>query len=268
MSDSLHEYARPRIVVSRCLKGELVRYNAELLADSVAELLQPFVNMIPVCPEVEMGMPVPRPPIQVHRSQNLTLHQPSTGKNLTEPMRDFCNSLEFTEVDGFLLKARSPSCAIFDTPHYQLPPSNKPKSGPSELGEGLFTHYMKKKYFNIPYFDEDRYKNPILRDWFLTSSFLAASKRLHGESRINTLDHLYHPQLGFQYDAELLWPQKLFQFYSHLAHLDMASFPLPKYFVEPLDQLLSIQQWRSEQTSRIHHPKMTQIIHPYPPKLQ
>ena len=61
------EFPRPRLVLSKCLEVEACRYNGQLIRSSVIRLLQPFVDFLPVCPEVEVGLGVPRDPIRLVR---------------------------------------------------------------------------------------------------------------------------------------------------------------------------------------------------------
>ncbi len=78
--------------------------------------MQPFVTFIPVCPEVEIGLGVPRETIRIVEENGLNkLVQPSTREDLTENMEQFSNAFLQTlfEVDGFILKNRSPSYGTF-----------------------------------------------------------------------------------------------------------------------------------------------------------
>ena len=91
--------------------------------------LAAHVELMPICPEVAVGLGVPREPIRLVRRRGRTvLIQPTTGHDLTEPMHDFTSRYlgELPEVEGFLLKARSPSCGIhgvkvFPGAHAALP---------------------------------------------------------------------------------------------------------------------------------------------------
>ena len=87
------KYERPKIILSRCLRGDKVRYNGEPLTNSLFVELQPHVDLVTVCPEVQMGMPVPRPPIQIHQSEKPILFQPSTGANFSVKMAKLCHQL-------------------------------------------------------------------------------------------------------------------------------------------------------------------------------
>ncbi|MCS7155707.1 MAG: DUF523 domain-containing protein, partial [Bacteroidetes bacterium] len=57
---TLEPFPRPRVLVSRCLEFDAVRYNGERIPDRIIRELMPHVEFVPVCPEVEVGMGVPR----------------------------------------------------------------------------------------------------------------------------------------------------------------------------------------------------------------
>ncbi|MEE2924456.1 MAG: DUF523 domain-containing protein [bacterium] len=262
------KYERPKIILSRCLRGDKVRYNGEPLTNSLFVELQPHVDLLTVCPEVQMGMPVPRPPIQIHQSEKPILFQPSTGANFSDKMAKLCHQLNYSGIDGFLLKARSPSCGIIDTPHYLQPPSNKLKPGRSELGQGLFTYIMKEKYKNVVFCDEDRFAKPIFRDWFLTSCFFSALRRANIFDDWVLPDTIVIPNLSFRSSLLTLWPKKLYEFYDKLAiKLKFKSKNLPQFAKDPINQLRNIFSWRSAPSTKHFLKDFGPIIQPYPSQL-
>ncbi len=113
----MREFPRPRVVVSRCLLEERCRYDGEVISCAVVERLRQRFEWVPVCPEMEIGLPVPREPIDVVLvGEEHRLIQRSTGRDLTADMERFCRGFLETvgKVDGFVLKARSPSCGVGD----------------------------------------------------------------------------------------------------------------------------------------------------------
>ena len=58
-------FARPRIVVSRCIEFEPVRYDGSMMTSELVAILKPFASFIPVCPEVEIGLPIPRDSLRI-----------------------------------------------------------------------------------------------------------------------------------------------------------------------------------------------------------
>jgi uncharacterized protein YbbK (DUF523 family) len=104
------------VVVSACLLGEWCRYNGKTISAPAVLSLSKVVEFVPVCPETGIGLDVPRCPIRlVDTVHGIRLIQTVTGKDLTRRMRSFCRTfLAEHKPDGFILKARSPSCAVSD----------------------------------------------------------------------------------------------------------------------------------------------------------
>ena len=83
-------FAKPVVVVSKCLEFEACRYNGERISSSFIERLEPHVRFRPVCPEVEIDLGTPRDPIRIYlQDERKSLYQPSTRKHLTQDMNDF-----------------------------------------------------------------------------------------------------------------------------------------------------------------------------------
>lgn len=111
---------KPRLLVSACLLGEPVRYDGDDKHDPlVTETLAHWFDYQPMCPEVGIGMPVPRPPIQVvsvaGRQRVHAVAPPH--EDASDALRQYALNLP-AAIDGILLKARSPSCGVGSTPLY------------------------------------------------------------------------------------------------------------------------------------------------------
>ncbi|HEU4394215.1 MAG TPA: DUF523 domain-containing protein [Planctomycetota bacterium] len=102
--------------VSACLLGQEVRWDGRhKRAEWVAADLAGEADLVPVCPEVEVGLGTPRPPIRLEeRGGAVRLACPSTGEDLTARMAAFAAArvaaLREAGIAGYVLKARSPSC--------------------------------------------------------------------------------------------------------------------------------------------------------------
>ena len=108
-----------RVGVSACLLGERVRYDGGHKRDAfLTDVLSRRVEWVPVCPEVELGLGVPRAPINLVRSADgaLRLVVATTGEDLTARMRAHAawraRSLGPLDLDGYVLKSASPSCGL------------------------------------------------------------------------------------------------------------------------------------------------------------
>ncbi len=164
------------MVVSKCLGFEKCRYNGITIYDDFVEKLKPYVEYITVCPEVEIGLGVPRDPIRVVSEQgDLRLKQPASKKDITDMMKTFCTTFltSIKVVDGFLLKSRSPSCGIKEVKIY---PSME-KSAARGKGMGFFGHAVWEHFPQFPVEDEGRLKNFRIREHFLTKLFSIAKFR-------------------------------------------------------------------------------------------
>ncbi|HYE97953.1 MAG TPA: DUF523 and DUF1722 domain-containing protein [Planctomycetota bacterium] len=161
--------ARPILAMSLCLGDAPVRYDGAAIADPFVKRLLPHVELKPVCPEVEIGLGIPRDPIRIDRGR---LVQPSTGADLTERMRTFADRWlsGLGEVDGFLLKSRSPSCGIRDTKRFR-------GGRVAGRGAGLFAEAVLALYPHAAVEDEARLSDGGLRERFLTKLFALAELR-------------------------------------------------------------------------------------------
>jgi uncharacterized protein YbbK (DUF523 family)/uncharacterized protein YbgA (DUF1722 family) len=184
-------FARPRLVVSRCLDLEPCRYNGAVVPTPLVRRLASAVDLVPVCPEVEIGLGVPRDPIRLVRRVGTTaLVQPATGLDLTRSMADFAARFldGLTEVDGFLLKARSPSCGVHGVKVFPTAASETP--GTREAG--MFARAVLARFPDHPAEHEGRLTNPRLLDHFLTRLFaLAELRRSLEESTLDALVALH-----------------------------------------------------------------------------
>ena len=167
---------KPIVVISNCLELKACRYNGELIPNSFIKNLKPFVIYKPICPEIEIGLGVPRDPIKIiSKNDKQNLVQPSTGNDYTNVMNDFAKKFNnsLSEVDGFILKSRSPSCGIKDVNLY-----DKLDKG-QVIGKttGLFAKEVLKKFEGLAIEDEGRLANHRIREHFLTKLFLLASFR-------------------------------------------------------------------------------------------
>ena len=105
-----------RVGISACLLGERVRYDGGHKRDAfLADVLGKHVEWVAVCPEVELGLGVPRPPIDlvdVDGAPRLVVT--TSGEDLTDKMRAYAawraKGLMSLDLDGYVLKSKSPSC--------------------------------------------------------------------------------------------------------------------------------------------------------------
>jgi len=169
-------WPKPRLVVSACLGFAAVRYSGELIPDKVVAALREHVDFVPVCPEVEIGLGVPRPTVRLVRGEGGSrMVQPRTGEDLTERMRAFSERFlgGLGPVEGFILKNRSPTCALKDAKVY----ARAEEGGVVGRGPGLFAEAVEKAFPLLPKEDEGRLSSARIRAHFFTRIFALARLR-------------------------------------------------------------------------------------------
>ncbi len=167
-----------RVGVSSCLLGNQVRYDGGHKQDRyVLDTLAQYVDLVSVCPEVEVGMTIPRPTVRLEGDPDSPrMVAPSTGEDWTARMNAYAKrraaELAEHELCGFIFKKNSPSCGVWRVKVYA------DKGMPSRQGSGLFAAEMVRRYPQLPIEEEGRLCDPHLRENFLERVF--AYHRLQG----------------------------------------------------------------------------------------
>jgi uncharacterized protein YbgA (DUF1722 family)/uncharacterized protein YbbK (DUF523 family) len=161
---------RPRVGVSSCLLGEEVRFNGghkrhRFLTDE----LDPHVDWVPFCPEVAIGLGTPREPIRLTAGGRL-VNRSGTADH-TVPMAAL--PLPSEGLDGYVFKAKSPSCGISAIPRYGSDGSPAGLAGP-----GLYAGRVLARFPLLAVEDEGRLDDPGLREAFVERIFAAARLRV------------------------------------------------------------------------------------------
>jgi len=146
-----------RIGVSACLMGKNVRYDGNNKFIELSEFFNAnHYKLVAICPEVEMGMPIPRPPIHIINNNQIKLLQVNDHNiDYTKGMKSWFidNYDKFNQYKGFILKSKSPSCGHQTTPHFQ--------TNEFFLADGLFVSLLKKQNPNIALIDEKQICNSL-----------------------------------------------------------------------------------------------------------
>ncbi len=175
----MSEFVRPRVVISRCLGFAACRYDGQMVSFPLARELAEYADITTVCPETSLGLGIPRNPIKLYQcGDRVKLQQPASEADLTDAMRTFAD--EFLEallpVDGFILKAKSPSCGFYGT---KLFSANDGSSDATTIGitAGLFAQAVHERFPLLPREDEKRLEAAEQRHHFLTQVFTWARFR-------------------------------------------------------------------------------------------
>jgi uncharacterized protein YbgA (DUF1722 family)/uncharacterized protein YbbK (DUF523 family) len=174
-----------RIGISRCLLGEPVRWDGGHKRDAyLTDIFGPHVHWVPVCPEVESGLPVPRPTMRLEHSpvggalakgMRVRLIIRSGGDwtdEMVEWSADRVKTLASAELDGFVLKRDSPSCGLDRVKVYGGPGGTGERTG-----RGLFAEALVQALPRLPVEEEGRLSDAALRENFIERVFAHARLR-------------------------------------------------------------------------------------------
>ncbi|MGB9357126.1 MAG: DUF523 and DUF1722 domain-containing protein [Acidimicrobiia bacterium] len=163
--------ARPlRIGVSSCVIGEEVRWNGGHSRQRyLTDMLGPFVEYVPVCPEVEVGMGVPRPTVRlVREGETIRMIDPKNEVDWTSSMNRLslsrASELAGEDLSGFVLKKDSPTCGVFRVRIYT-------DTGVERNGRGLFADALIQRMPYLPIEEEGRLNDARIRENFVERIF-------------------------------------------------------------------------------------------------
>jgi uncharacterized protein YbgA (DUF1722 family)/uncharacterized protein YbbK (DUF523 family) len=169
-----------RIGISACLLGQEVRYDGGHKRDSfLVDTLGRYVEWVPVCPEVEVGMGTPREPVHLVRDSGrrpraggptpVRLMAPKSGTDWTDRMTAYSRArvakLARLDLCGYILKKDSPSCGMARVKVH------RPRGMPERAGTGLFAAALREGLPSLPVEEEGRLCDPRLREHFVERVF-------------------------------------------------------------------------------------------------
>ena len=154
-----------RIAISACLIGQPVRYDGQDKHQAWLEHVH-HVDWIPICPEVEAGMSVPREKIQVELADGkLKLMAIESRQDWSETMDDVANrwitQLQKQQVSGYVFKSRSPSCGLQGVPLYEADGSLVEKQV-----QGRFAQRVAEFMPDLPLIEETQMSVEVARHEF------------------------------------------------------------------------------------------------------
>lgn len=157
--------------ISSCLLGEKVRYNGGHTLDRfLANILGAYVDYVPVCPEVEIGLSTPREAMRlVGDAENPRLVTQKTGIDYTDRMKTWASSrldgLANAGLSGYIFKSKSPSSGMSRVKVYNE------KGGNKRNGSGIFARAFMDRFPNLPVEDEGRLNDIGIREHFIERVF-------------------------------------------------------------------------------------------------
>ena len=149
---------RPRVGVSACLLGEAVRYDGGHKHSDAVNALRSEVELIPLCPEVELGMGVLREPVELVAAADGPRMIARSGRDWTDAFSAWATealSALPPDLCGWILKSRSPSCGL-----------EVPVAG-NTPGPGLFARALLSAWPDLPVIEAEALADPEARRRFL-----------------------------------------------------------------------------------------------------
>lgn len=165
------ESASIRVGVSACILGEKVRFDAgHKQSQFVTQELTPYFDFVSVCPEVGMGLPVPRPTIRlVSNDERIALVETNNvSRDHTDALLAYSEhkvvELEQHQLRGYIVCAKSPTCGMERVKVYK-------QHGAEKEGVGLYTQTLMRAMPWLPVEEDGRLNDPVLRENFITRVF-------------------------------------------------------------------------------------------------
>lgn len=153
--------------VSSCLIGNRVRYDGEhKYQPLITQHFTKGFKLIPFCPEMEIGLGVPREKIQlVDIDDNIRcFDQKTLAIEYTDKLAECCDSQEIwlTRISGYILKTKSPSCGVTKVNTLY---GNEMKA----TGQGIFANELMRRYPDLPLIEEDQLASDKARAAFVAA---------------------------------------------------------------------------------------------------
>jgi uncharacterized protein YbgA (DUF1722 family)/uncharacterized protein YbbK (DUF523 family) len=245
-----------KLGVSTCLLGEKVRYDGgHKLNRYVRDTLGHYFDYVPVCPEVECGLPVPREALRLTGDPGAPrLVTNKTGHDYTEHMQTWGRKrlaeLEQEDLCGYIFKSRSPSSGMERIKVYR-----EQDGMPVNTGVGIWARLFMEHFPLLPVEDEGRLNDPLLREHFIERVFVYARWRelvrngftagdlidFHSRHKLLFMAHspkLYKEMGSFVADFKHLSRNELIEAYQRLLHQAMQEKASVKKHINVLQHLL------------------------------
>lgn len=165
-------HGRPRVGISSCLLGERVRYDGGHKRDRfIAEVLSRHFEFVPYCPEVAIGLGVPRPTIQLRRSTGgiRAIVSDAVQRDVTAALADYGHRIgrfEADNISGYIFKSRSPSCGMARVKVYGH------DDVPIAEDSGIYARAIMETQPLLPVEEEGRLNDTGLRESFIERVFV------------------------------------------------------------------------------------------------
>jgi uncharacterized protein YbgA (DUF1722 family)/uncharacterized protein YbbK (DUF523 family) len=158
------------IGISACVMGEKVRYDSgHKRSNFCTEELAQFANFKPFCPEVAIGLPIPRPTIrQIINDNIITVSRPDGSGDVTDALTHYGKTVgdKLSQFSGFIFCAKSPSCGM-----ERVKVHHHHGKGSDSNGVGFFAQQVMKANPLLPVEESGRLNDAVIRENFVTRIF-------------------------------------------------------------------------------------------------
>ena len=168
MANDSSTHCKPKIAISACLLGAEVRFNGGHKESRLcSQALSEHFDFVPLCPEVAIGLGIPRQPIRLvgDSAKPQAVGSVDSTLDVTHALHDYGASMAATHTDicGYIFMQKSPSCGLERVKVYQ------DGGRPAELsGRGIYANAFCAAHPDLPAEEDGRLNDPVLRENFLT----------------------------------------------------------------------------------------------------
>ncbi len=266
-----------KIGISACVLGEKVRFDSgHKESRFVTRELAPYFRFIPVCPEVGIGLPIPRPTIRLISNEERValVETKDSSKDYTKEMRDYAEvkaeQLEHEQLCGYIVCSKSPSCGMERVKVYKHQRADKE-------GVGVYTDILMKKMPWLPVEEDGRLNDAHLKENFIVRVYClhdlyssmqgqpTAGKIVAFHSRYKLTLMAHHPEsykeLGTlvanikQYDIDEFYSQYRLKLMEAMKHRSSRK--------TNTNVLMHIQGYFKKSLSSAEKQELAQVIHDY-----
>ncbi|RVU86425.1 DUF1722 domain-containing protein [Leucothrix sargassi] len=193
-----------KVGISSCLLGEKVRFDTGHKRNAyVTDVLQNYFDFVPFCPEVSIGLSIPREPIRLVLEDEKVRCVGTKNSELefTDQLAEIAEKQKpiHEQLCGYILKKDSPSCGMERVKLY--------KNGmPTKVGVGIFAQRLMENFPSLPVEEEGRLGDMRLRENFIQRVFVYARWKalFHEPLTITALQtfHAQHKYILMSHDQE------------------------------------------------------------------
>ncbi|RUO77665.1 YbgA family protein [Idiomarina seosinensis] len=162
----MQQQAKLKVGISSCLLGDQVRFDGGHKRSAFCDdELSRHVEFVRFCPEVGIGLPIPRPTIRLEKhAEQVRAVIPKTGEDVSLKLREFADRIQIKaeQLSGYVLCAKSPSCGMERVKLYD------PETGHARKeAMGLFAERLQQLNPALPLEEDGRLNDPYLRENFI-----------------------------------------------------------------------------------------------------